>query len=166
MSTAMQTVCASAPVDDWEYLTFELQCSAWDAPMRLVQAFDEDLYQQLTLETGEEATFAPSPLGMSLPDVTARGSQDLTLQLDNVTADALYLIDQAIAAEAIVTVTFRVYVESNRSQPARGPFTMTVTNTESTMRYIQCSASFANFLDAEFPPERITAAKAPGLSFQ
>ncbi len=166
MSIAMQTVCASAPVDDWRWLTIELQCTAWAESLWLVQAFDEDGAQQFTLETGEVVTFAASPMGISLPDVTARGSQDLTLQLDNVTAEALYLIDQAIDAESIITVVFREYVESNHAAPARGPFTMTVTNTESTMRYVQCSASFANFLDAEFPPSRITAAKAPGLSYQ
>jgi len=162
----MQVICASAPVDDWPWLTIELQCAVWAESLRLVQVDDEDGAQQFTLETGETVTFAPSPMGISRPDVTARGSQDLTLQLDNVTAEALHLIDQAIAAESIITVVFREYVESNHSAPARGPFTMTVTNTESTMRYVQCSASFANFLDAEFPPERITAAKAPGLSYQ
>ena len=107
MSIAMQAVCASAPVDDWPWLTIELQCDAWSEPLRLVQAFDEDGAQQFTLESGEMVTFTASPLGMSLPDVTARGSQDLTIQLDNVTAEALHLIDQAIAAEAIITVVFR-----------------------------------------------------------
>lgn len=68
MSTAMQAVCSSAPVDDWEYLTIELQCAAWSEPLRLVQAFDEDGAQQFTLETGETVTFTASPLGMSLPD--------------------------------------------------------------------------------------------------
>lgn len=165
MSTAMQTVCASAPVDDLDWWLIELKCDAWEAPTRLVQSDNPD-GENFTLETGEIAHFKASGMAVSLPDVTAKGSQDLTIQLYNVSGEALELVDQALDAGEQITAVLRAYVESDRNAPAKGPVEMTVNSVEIDTWSVVCSASFASFIDTPWPFKRFTPSNAPGLIYQ
>lgn len=168
MSNVLQTLYASAPVDDLIIHTLELKHAAFNVEghevgaIRLVQGFD---YETLTLEDSTSAIFKASGFGVSLPQKSIKGRQDLNFTIDNVTGEALNAIDDAIEAGGKIVVIYRAYAGSDSSAPGQPPIIMTATAVKADFSSISISASFHDLVNKAWPFRRYTPTFAPGLKY-
>jgi hypothetical protein len=162
MSLTLSRIYTSAPTDDAQLALMQLSCAAWAAPIRLaVSARDE----VVTLPGGEVATFRWSGLSVNFPDQQASGSGDLSFSIGGVTDEAFTAIDDAIAADAVVTATLYVYTQLNRAAPQKTPLTLEVTGIVNDGMSFQCAAQVRDIINSTFPRLRYTPDVAPGLKY-
>ncbi|NRA56231.1 MAG: DUF1833 family protein [Gammaproteobacteria bacterium] len=168
MSHVLQTLYASAPVDDVIIHTLELSHPAFSVPghpaglIRLAQGFDDI---NVILEDASTATFKASGFGVSLPQKSVNGRQDLTFKLDNVTGEAIQSIDAAQEAGGRIAVTYRAYAGSDLSQPGQPPVVMTAISATADYSSISINASFHDLVNKAWPFRRYTPDFAPGLKY-
>lgn len=162
MSQILQTVYASV-TDDIQHHTLELSHASFPGGViRWVQGFENET---LGLESGQQVSFEAMPFGVSLPDRSMRGNQDLQFQVDNVTGEALKLIRAVIQSGEKLPVIYRVYLDSNKSHPAESAITMTANSFTADMRSVVIVADFHDFVNKLWPPLRYTTGNAPGLKY-
>lgn len=142
--------------------TLELACEAWDAPVRLYQGYFD---QVLGLETGEFVTFKAAPMAIVLPKRSNSPSQSLTFAIDNVTGEAQRLLDRALENEQRVYITFRRYLESDKSGPSERPFVTTLQGGSMESQTVQLEAGFMNLLDYAYPRKVYNLNFAPQLAY-
>lgn len=157
----LEVVCASAPADQRLVDTLELYCPVWAQRVYMVQGYEE--FAAAT-ETGLAVNYLPAPINMSLPKKSNDSNQTLTFAIDNVTGEAQRLLDQALEAEARVTLTFRRYVESDLTGPAE-VFTATVLNGQFEGSAVQLAAGFFSLLDYAYPRDTLNLNIAPALAY-
>ncbi|WP_445363185.1 DUF1833 family protein [Microbulbifer sp. ANSA003] len=163
MSAVLETVYASAPIDEIIIHTLELRHAAFEGgAIRLCQGFDDI---EATLEDGETATFTASGFGVSLPQRSVRGRQDLQFQLDNVTGEALQNIDAALEAGGSVQVIYRQFLESDLSAPAQPATVMTAASVKANPASVSVIASFHDLVNKAWPNKFYTPDFAPGLKY-
>ena len=168
MSNVLQTLYASAPVNDLIIHTLEIKHAAFNVTghsqgtIRLVQGFDDIT---ATLENANSAVFKASGFGVSLPQKSVRGRQDLNFSIDNVTGEALNAIDDAIEAGGKIIVIYRAYAGSDLSAPGQPPVVMTATAVKADYSSISISASFHDLVNKAWPYRRYTPSFAPGLKY-
>lgn len=160
MATPLDVVYASG--GDATIIALELQCAAWDEPIRLVDEY-EDLV--LGLEDGTAALFLASAIGHALPKIDASGQQTATHAVDNVRGDAQRLIDQALEAGDRVTMIRRTYVGFDLTAPATRPLRFTVMSAAMQMAAVQLEAGFYDMLGRRWPLHFYTADKFPGIKY-
>ena len=161
MSEVLQRIYASAPVNDIPIHTLELKAAGlWE--LRICDGFDD---QVAGIENGDMVTFKASGMGVSLPQRGVKGRQDLQFQIDNVSGEALALIDQAIDAGVKIDVIYRVYVSSDLSEPAEPAVTMKAADVQATSQSINVVASFNDLVNKAWPNKRYTPSIAPGLKY-
>ncbi|MCL1126437.1 DUF1833 family protein [Shewanella surugensis] len=164
MSQVLQTLYASAPVDEIPIHTLELKNSAFDGgTIRLCQGFDNVTAK--IEDVSERVTFTASGFGISLPQRAMKGQQDLQFQLDNVSGEAAQQVDAAVESGEKVKVTYRVYVASNLSEPAQPPIVMTATSVKINISSVIVVASFNDLVNKAWPRRRYTPLFAPGLKY-
>ena len=161
MSEALETLYASAPVNDLPIHTLTLISDALGT-IYLCQGNDD---LQLTLETGETVTFTASGFAVSLPPKSTKGHQDLQFQLDNVTGEVLTRCNVAIEAGDKVRAVYRVYRARDLTEPAHAPLVFTTSQLQATRRSVQVVASFGDLVNKAFPKARFTPYTAPGLKY-
>jgi hypothetical protein len=168
MSTVLQTLYASAPVNDLIIHTLEIKNPAFNVPghvvgsVRLVQGFDDIT---ATLEDGATVLFKKSGFGVSLPQKSIKGRQDLNFSIDNVTGEVLQAIDAAIDSGVKITVIYRAYAGSDLSAPGQPPIVMTATAIKADFSAVSISASFHDLVNKAWPFRRYTPDFAPGLKY-
>lgn len=168
MSNVLQTLYASAPVNDLIIHTLELKEASFNvhehAPgtIRLAQGFDDI---SATLEDGTNAVFRASGFGVSLPKKSIKGRQDLNFSIDNVTGEALSAIESALESGGKIMVIYRAYAGSNLSAPGQPPVVMTATVAKADRNSISISASFHDLVNKAWPYRRYTPSFAPGLKY-
>jgi len=163
MSQVLQTVYASAPLNQVIIHTLELAHPAFDnGAIRLCQGFDD---VTATLEDASTVTFTASGFGVSLPSRAVKGRQDLQFQLDNVTGEALRQVKAAQEAGGEIGVTYRVYLASDLSAPAQPPTVMTAVSVDATALSIKVVASFHDLVNKAWPRRFYTPDFAPGLKY-
>jgi hypothetical protein len=157
----LEQICASGG-DQAVIDSLELSCAIWTGPQRLVQG-----YQDLSLGfgNGSYATFRAVPIGIVLPARNNSPNQKLTFAIDNVLGEAQRLVDQALAANVPIKMTFRRYVESNLYGPAEVPFVATVLGGGIKGTTIQLSAGFQNLLDYKYPRDTYDLDNTPDLAY-
>ena len=161
VSTVLQKIYASAPINDLPIHTLELQAdSLWT--LRICDGFDD---VTAGIEGGEMVTFLASGMGVSLPARGVKGRQDLQFQIDNVTGEALTKVNQAIDAGVTIKVIYRVYTVSDLTEPAEPPVEMTAVNVQATAMRVNVVASFNDLVNAAWPKDRYTPDIAPGLKY-
>lgn len=148
--------------DDCEIPTLELSCSAWTESVFICAGFYN---QTFTLEDGRVVTFLASGLDVSLPKRDNSGAQSLGIAIDNVLGTAQVLIDQAKAAGARITLTMRLYLESDPGAPAERPIVMPARTAEMSEGTIQLSGGYFDLINAAWPRRRFTLAEFPGLRY-
>lgn len=162
MSQLLQTVYASV-TDDIQHHTLELPHSTFpNGVIRWVQGFNNET---LGLEDSTMVEFEQMPFGVSLPDKSMKGNQDLQFQLDNVTGDALKYIRAVLKSGEKLPVIYRVYLESNKAYPAESAITMTANSFTADMRSVTIVADFHDFVNKLWPRLRYTPELAPGLKY-
>lgn len=162
MSQILQTVYASV-TDDIQYHTLELPHASFpNGVIRWVQGFENET---LGLEDTTMVEFDAVPFGVSLPERSMRGNQDLQFQIDNVTGEALGYIRSVLNSGEKLPVIYRVYLESNKAAPAEAAITMTANSFTADMQSVVVVADFHDFVNKEWPTLRYTTDNAPGLKY-
>jgi hypothetical protein len=162
MSQILQTVHASV-TDDIKHHTLELPHESFPGGvLRWVQGFSDET---LGLESGEQVLFEQMPFGVSLPNKSMRGNQDLQFQLDNVTGEALKYIRAVLISGKKLPVIYRVYLDSNKSFPAESAITMTANSFSADLQSVTIIADFHDFVNKLWPRLRYTLDLAPGLKY-
>lgn len=163
MSQTLETLYASAPLNDVIHHTLELKHAAFaSGAIRLCQGFDD---LTVTLEDASPATFTASGFGVSLPHRAVKGKQDLQFQLDNVTGEAIQSIDAALVAGGEIKVIYRVYAGSDLTAPGQTPVVMTAVSGKVTRSTVVIVASFNDLVNKAWPSRRYTPEFAPGLKY-
>lgn len=107
---------------DVEIPTIELSSSAWaDSIFVCAGYFD----QTFTLEDSRVITFQATGMDATLPKKDNQGSQVLGVAIDSVRGEAQRRLDAAKAAGAKVTMTYRLYLDSDHSAPAESQWLWT-----------------------------------------
>jgi len=162
LSTLLEQVCASGSDSDVVIDTLELSCVAWPGPIRLVQGYFDML---LGLESGEMVTFMAAPMALVLPSRNNSPSQSLTFAIDNVTGEAQRRLDLALEANQQVRVTFRRYLNSDRSGPSERPFSTVLLSGAMKRQTVQLTGGFMNLLDWAYPRRVYDLNFAPQLAY-
>ena len=160
MSILEQVFASAGP--DVIINTLELASDAWAAPILICSGFAD---QVLTTEDARTLTFTAAGIAVALPRKDNRGGQALNFAIDNVTGEAQRLIDDALEAEARVTLTFRHYLESDKTAPAEPPYVFTVTGGEFRGTTVQVTAAFFDAINTAWPRDLYTLEFAPGIKY-
>ena len=147
---------------DVAILTLELTCPAWDAPVLICNGFED---QVCVTEDARTLTFIAAAIDVSLPKKSNQGSQSLNFAIDNITGEAQLKIDEALEAEARVSMTFRIYLESDKSAPAEAPYRFSVQSGQMQGNTVQISAGFFDAINTGFPRDLYTTNFAPGIKY-
>lgn len=163
MSQLLNIVYASAPDDQVLIPTIALTSSAFPQGIRICVGFEN---QVLTIENGSALNFTASGLDVALPAKNETGQQSLTFAIDNVTGIAQQYIDAALDANAEINLTYRVFLESDKSSPAETPKRFVVTDVAFTPEgTVQVTASYKDIINRAWPRLRYTAEFAPGIKY-
>ena len=161
MSKALQTLYASATIGDVPIHTLTLQSNTLGT-IYLCQGFDDI---NAKLETNELVTFTACGLGLSLPQRSVKGRQDLQFQLCNVTGEVLVKLEAAMEAADKIKAIYRVYTASYLEEPAELPIEMTVGDVKANAQRVNVVASFNDLVNRAWPRDRYTPSIAPGLKY-
>jgi Domain of unknown function (DUF1833). len=161
LSTLIERVYASAG-SEVIIDTIELACPAWDSSLYIVKGY-EDMTLGLDGVTYKE--FMAAPISIALPKKSNQGNQTLNFAIDNVTGQAQRLIDNAMEAEARITLTFRRYLNADLTTPSEKPFYATVLGGNVTGTTVQIEAGFIDALNYAWPRALYTSEFAPGLKY-
>jgi len=116
-------------------------------------------------EEQESVTFKASGFGVSLPNRTLKGQQNLNFQIDNVTGEALHALNAAVESGGKIHVIYRVYADLDLSEPGAAPYKMVAVSAKVTSSSIQVVASFNDLVNRGWPRRRYTPSFAPGLKY-
>lgn len=131
-------------------------------PIRICTGF-VDL--TLTLENETEAEFIAGPLSIKRPSKNTSGQQLLSLSIANATAEGQEAIEAALESGEEVSVIYREYVASDLSAPASRPYRMTLRGGAFQGIMIQIEAGYFDLLNTQWPRDRYTADRFPGLRY-
>lgn len=152
---------ASANADDVALHTLQIDHPDFTAPLYLV---NNHTSVTATLETAEEVEFVAFAFDFRLPDLEQAQSPDLEIAIDNVSREILYYIDLASQSQSLATITYRLYLASDLTEPQNSPpLVLTVLGVSADVFRVRITAGFSNFANLRFPREDYTAARFPGL---
>ena len=158
--TILATVYASAPTDEVLIPTLEIQVPDHD-PIRICADFQDHL---LGVD-GEYYLFEAANLSIALPKKDTTGQQNLSFGVANVNGKIQQYVDEALEAGQMVPLIYREYLVSDKSAPARRPYTLTMTGGSMEGGEARLEASYYDLLNAAWPRERYTAETAPGIKY-
>jgi hypothetical protein len=159
--TVLENVFASG-LNDVVIPTLELTCAAWVNPILICGGFEN---HTCVTEDARTLTFQAAGIEVALPKRDTSGSQMLTFAIDNVTGEAQQLIDEALEAGEMIYLTFRHYLESDKTEPAANPLKFVVREGSMRGSAIQINASFFDLINTAWPRRFYTADFAPGLRY-
>lgn len=170
LSDAIREAYACAPSDAVIYHTLEIAHPSWATPIRVVRDFDN-----LTATLESTAPYDPSTavlfLGFAFdvipPEVSAAGTPQLVIEIDNVSREILANIEIAMATPDLLTVTYRAFLSSDLSGPQNDPpMTLTIFQISANPMRIRAVAGFNDVVNKRFPSETYGAEDFPGLMLQ
>lgn len=161
MSTILDILRASGG-SDVEIPTLELTCTAWADSLFLCAGFFD---LTAVLEDARTVTFQACGMDVSLPKASNEGTQSLGIAIDNVTGEAQLRVDRANAAGAVINMTYRVFLESDLSQPAENPLRLEALSAQIVGPTINFTGGYFNLISAAWPRRRYTAKDFPGLKY-
>lgn len=163
MSTILAEVNAGANERLDEIIrTLELTCPAWAAPVYICTGF-EDI--TAVTEDGRTLTFIGANIDIALAAKNNKGNQTLAFAVDNTTGEVTQRVDQAIDANARVTITYRTYLSGNLSAPAERPYVLSLLSGEIQGVEAQLQTGFFNMIGVAWPRELYTVNEYPALRY-
>lgn len=167
LSQALKEAYAAAPSDVIAYHTIEIRHPAFDVPIRVVRD-NVDLVATLEpgapTEGGEEVTFIAFRFDLTPPEVNANGSPQCVVEIDNVGREIMTHIEAAQEDPEITTVTYRMYLNTDLTQPQNDPpLTMDVLAINADPFKISMTCGFDNLANRRFPRESFNSERFPGL---
>lgn len=158
--TILSVVYASAPAGETIIPAIVIQIPDHD-PIRICA----DYVDHMLGEDGEYLLFEGGSLSVSLPARNASGQQTLVFGVGNVNNVAQRYVDEALELGVPVSLTFLEYLESDKSEPAKRPYRMTVSGGRFEGVEAQFEASYHDLLNYAWPREAYNAENAPGLKY-
>lgn len=158
--TILERVYASAPTDEIILPTLEIEVPGFPL-IRLCSGFED----QLLGVDGVLQLFQAVDMAIALPAKGTNGQQSLSFGFANVTGQVQRYIDAAQESDDMVWVTYREYLLSDRLNPAKRPYRMTLTGGNIVEDIAQIEASFYDLLNTAWPRERYTEITAPGVKY-
>lgn len=147
---------------DVEIPTLEFTSTAWtDGPLICGGFFD----QVFTTEDDRTLTFEAAGIDVALPKRGNDGAQTLGIAVDNVRGDVQRLLDLAKAQGAKVFLVYRLFLESDPSQPCERPMRMQLLSSTANGPTVQIQAGYFNLINSAWPRRRYTAAFSPGIKY-
>lgn len=165
MSDALKQAYASntqTPLNTIELLHSGLTGGA----LRFVQAYTDIT---ATLEDSSTVTFTAIGFGLNLPEKTTNGRQDLDIQIDGVSRQAITEIDAVISASRTtpekLICKYRPFLESDLSAPAGATYILTIVSSSVTSDSVVLRASYSPIPDIAYPKLRYYTNIYPGLKY-
>lgn len=158
--TAVAVWYASAPTDEVAIATIEIQVPGKD-PIRICNGFD-DLWLGVD---GTPQFFEAGSLSVALPAKNTTGQQTLRFGIPGVNGIAQRHVDEALEADEVVTMIYRMYLLSDTSAPAERPRVMTVNGGHFEGFEAVFEGSYYDLLNSRWPRDSYTAETAPGLKY-
>lgn len=159
ISTVLQTVYASALAEVVIIPTLEINMPGY--VVRLAASYEP---YRLGVD-GVMRDFEPCQMDLALPPKDSSGNQTLQFAVSAVDGRAERYVTEALEAGAMVTLTYREYLSTDTSAPARNPITLTVIGGAFEGLQAQFECSYYDMLNTAWPRERYTVDKAPGLKY-
>ena len=147
---------------DVEIPTIELSSPAWTDSIFVCAGYFD---QTFTLEDLRVITFQASGMDATLPKKDNQGSQVLGVAIDNVRGEAQRRLDTAKAAGAKVTMTYRLYLDSDHSAPAEKPMVMEVLSFNATGPTVELQGGYFNLIGSAWPRFRYTTDFSPAIKY-
>lgn len=155
MSTLAE-VYASAPAGSLIIPTLEISI-AGQTPIRICSGFEDQTLAGMLFEAGS--------LSISLPNKNTSGMQTLNFGVAGVNSLVQTYIDIALETGEPVTITYREFLESDKTQPARRPYVMQLIGGTLQDGEASLSAGFFDVLNLRWPRQVYTADNAPGIRY-
>lgn len=167
LSQALAEAYASCPTDVVILHTLEFRHPVFTSPIRVVRD-QADLTATLEAAApanpGEVVLFLRYPFDLELPEVSDRGTPQVTITIDNVTAEIGRQIDAAVSEPDPIEVTYRAFLSSDLAGPQNDPpLTLSVTRIEVDVFRVTATATLLDLGNRQFPNEDYTATRFPGL---
>lgn len=162
MSTIINQVYASAPIDYAIIDTLELICAAWPDSLRLVMGYEDFV---LGTEGGRTVDFMAAPMTIEYPKKSNDPNQTLKFAIDNVTGEAQRHIDMAVEAELLVTLVFRRYLNTDLTMPSEPPFRATALGGGVRGGTVTINAGYRDLLNYSWPRETYNLLRTPGIKY-
>ena len=147
---------------DVEIPTLELSCSAWPESKYICGGFFDQVF---TTENGQTFTFQAAGIDVALPKRGNDGAQTLGIAIDNVRGEAQQLLDLAKSAGAKVFITYRLYLDSDHSEPCERPMSMTMLSHTANGPTVELQAGYFNLILSAWPRRRYTPQFSPGVKY-
>ncbi len=104
------------------------------------------------MNPGEVVTFQPLWFTLVPPDqIEQNADPELQLSIDNASAELMPYLDAAIEFGEPVEVTYRIYLESDLSQPQTLPLTLILRNIQANVESVSAVAAFIDVANKSFP---------------
>lgn len=170
LSQAIREAYASAPVDTVIYHTLEIRHPAFSEPIRVVRDIADlsaTLEADAPLNGGEEVDFLGFRFDLLPPEMTASGSPQCVIEIDNVSREILANIELAMATADLIEVTYRAFLSSDLGGPQNDPpLTLTIYTISANPMRIRAVAGFNDLNNKKFPGAEYDADSFPGLVLQ
>jgi hypothetical protein len=161
LSEALKEAYASAPANEIVYHTLEIDHPDFTVPIRVVRDRVELI---ATTENAEEVTFIPFAFDVVPPDVQSEQMPTCTIEIDNVGRELMSQLEAAYTSSEPITMTYRQYLESDKSVPQNNPpLILTILSISANVMRIRATCGYADLLNKRFPNEEYTAERFPGL---
>lgn len=167
LSEAIKEVMATTPATDVILRTLEFRhVSFTGGPVRLVSdhgyflyaATPNDIYgHRLTLEStasanaSETVDFVACMFNFQDPDQKENELPSLNIEIDNIMFEVSQYFDSAIEHLEPMEVTYRVYLESDPTNPQTWVTGLTVNSVKSNISKVIIVAEFSDFVNKNFP---------------
>lgn len=142
--------------------TLEIVSPAWPSSVFICTGFDD---VTAVTEDDRTVTFVGANIDIALAAKNNKGNQTLSFAVDNTTGEASRLIDQAVDANARVTVIYRTYLSGNLSAPAEKPYVLTLLGGSIQGQEAQLETGYFNMIGVAWPRVLYTVNFAPGLRY-
>lgn len=159
--TLLSTVYASAPADEVIIGALEIRI-AGQAPLRYTTDFSRHLLGGVD---GGWAMFESGPVTVSLPAKNSSGNQRINFGVSGVSGMVQRMVEDALATEQPVFAIYREYLVSDKSAPARRPYTMTVNGGYFENPSVIFECSYYDLLNSRWPREHYTNVSAPAIQY-
>lgn len=142
--------------------TLELSCPAWPDSYRFCTGYEEQVFG---LEDGRTALFQPVGISLALPKKNNSGSQTLTFSIGILDGEAQRSIEAALEANEACQLTYRVFLDSDKTSPSQAPYYMKVAGGSMEEDVLTIQANFFDMINVAWPRDRYTTKFAPGLTY-
>lgn len=161
LSDAIKEAYATAPSNEAIFETIQISHVSIAEPIYLVR---NRVDLELTLETSEVVTFTGCGFGMSLPQKSDNGLQELSIAIDNTDRRISDFMAEAKNFVVPVELTYRPYLQSDTTQPQMDPpLVLYLSDVKIGLFDVTAKASFADIINKKYPSEIYTRKRFPSL---